>query len=155
MDKVNYASRNKFLFQIFFSDTKTFEFYAKSFTFGGITLGTIIVPTPTRPYEIPGESYQAEDAVVDFNIDEDWKNYREIFKWTRRLKNPVSGNVDTKAICDAKLTILNSKYREIFSITMKDIYPISLTTLTLDTDDDGTPLLGQVLFKVNQMDIED
>jgi hypothetical protein len=155
MKKVNYANRNKFLFQVFFSDTKTFEFYAKSFTFGGLTLSTINVATPVRMYEIPGESYQAEDMVVDFNIDEDWVNYREIFKWMRRLKNPKSGNVDVKAICDAKITVLNSKFREIFSISIIDIFPISLTTLTLDTDDDGTPLLGQCLFKVNQMDIED
>lgn len=151
----NLTNRNKFRFQINFSDTEYFEFFAKAFTFGGITLGVYQQPTPIRYIELPGDSFQAEDCVVDFFIDEDWKSYKEIFRWMKRIKSSSTMLQNPNLIADATLTILNTKYRNVFNIIMKDVWPYSLTTLNLDTDDDSSPLLGQVLLKVNDYDIID
>lgn len=150
--KPNFANRNKFLFQLYLSDTDVFEMFAKSFTFGGLTIGTQLVATPIRTYELPGTSRQTEDVVIDFYIDEDWDSYKQIFRWMQKIKNGRN-TTQQYILAQAKLTILNTKFKEVFSIKLIDLFPYSLTTITFDTDDDTTPLMGQVVFKVNDMEL--
>ncbi len=151
----NYSNRNKFKFMVHFNDTKNFEFFAKGFTFGGLNIGTYIRPTPIRMMEYPGDSYEAEDIVIDFYIDEDWNSYKEMFRWLKRVKNGDNSLQDFLLFADLTITILNTKFRPIFNIVLKDCFPYSLTTINLDNDDDIAPLMGQILLKVNDYHIED
>lgn len=154
MTNPNFTNRNKFKFLVHFDDTKNFEFFAKSFTFGGINIGTIMVPTPIRTMEYPGDSISSEDAVVDFFIDENWQSYIEIFRWLKQVKNGSNAIQKPLLFADMSIVMLNTKYRDELTWVCKDCFPYSLTTLTLDTDDTGTePLMGQVIFKVNDYDI--
>jgi hypothetical protein len=153
MSDTNFANRNKFKFLVHFPDTREFEFFAKAVTFGGINLGKMTIQTPFRQVEYPGDSFIAEDAVIDFFIDEHWEAYKEIFAWMKAIKNRTSGNVDPLLFSTMTLTILNTKYRDSFSIEMRDCWPFSLTTLMMDTDDDTSPLMGQVLMTVGDYEI--
>jgi hypothetical protein len=154
MTTPNFANRNKFKFLVHFDDTKSFEFFAKSFTFGGINIGTLSVPTPIRPMEYPGDSYSAEDCIIDFYLSENWESYIEMFQWLKRIKNGKTAIQNSLLFANMSLIILNTKYRDSFTISMIDCFPYSLTTINMDTDDTGTePLMAQVLFKVNDYDI--
>lgn len=151
----NFSNRNKFKMMVHFGDTTTFELLVKSITFGGLTLGTYTLPTPIRNMEYPGDSYQAEDAVVDFYIDENWDAFKEIWRWMKRIKSSKTANQNPLLFGNITIQILNTKFRDAFNVVLEDCFPFSLTTINLDNDDDGMPLMGQVLFKVNDMDIID
>lgn len=153
MTNTNFANRNKFKFLIHYPDQREFEFFAKSFTFGGLTLGMLSIPTPIRIIEYPGDSIQIEDMVVDFYIDEDWTTWIELFNWIKAIKSSTQALNNPLLMAGATLKILNTKYREVFQIELIDIWPYSLTTINLDTDDDTTPLMGQILFKCNDMNV--
>ncbi len=151
----NFSNRNKFKILVHFDDVNTFEMLVKSVTFGGITLGTTIYSTPMRNLEYPGDSFQAEDAVIDFYLDENWESFKELFRWMKRIKSTKTANQNPLLLADMTVQILNTKFRDTFNIILEDCFPYSLTTINLDTDDDAMPLMGQVIMKVNDMDIVD
>ena len=152
-EATNFSNRNKFKVLIHFDDVNTFEMLVKSVTFGGMTLGNMIVPTPIRMLEYPGDSFQAEDAVIDFYIDENWNSFKELFRWMKRIKSTKTANQNPLLFANVTVQILNTKFRDTFNIVLVDCFPYSLTTINLDTDDDAMPLMGQVILKVNDMDI--
>lgn len=155
MPAPNYTNRNKFKVIVSFPNMKNFEFFAKGLTFGGLNIGTYIQPTPIYQRQLPGDSYNADTAVIDFYIDENWQAFKEIFKWLKELKNTKTGVQKPHLLADITVIILNTKYQEKFSYIMRDAFPNSITSLNLDTDDDISVLLGQAIFVVNDYDIVD
>lgn len=155
MPTTNFTNRNKFKVLVSFPDTKNFEFFAKGITFAGMNIGTYIRPTAVYNRQLPGDSFNADTAVIDFYIDENWQAFKEIFRWVKRLKSTKDIRQDVNAMADITVIIMNNKYHEIFSIKMIDAWPNSITSINLDTDDDISVLLGQAIFVVNDYDIID
>ena len=83
---------------------------------------------------------------VTFRIDEDLKNYKEIYNWLiglgfpdnfeqrtaiARAKNPGVASVG-EIFSDASLLISTSAYKTNISIDFVDAYPVSLSTLAFN-----------------------
>lgn len=103
MTETNFATKNKFKIIIHYSESVKFEFFIKSFTFGGLSIGTYQVQTPIRPVYYPGDSYNVEDCIIDFYIDEQWQAYKEIFQWLKRIKN--GENAIQRPLLQANMTV--------------------------------------------------
>ena len=151
----NITNRNKFQIIVSFPDTKNFEFFAKGITFGGMNIGMYNQTTSIYTRKIPGDSFEADTAVIDFFIDENWQAFKEMFRWMKRIKKTSDIRQDFNAMAEITVIIMNNKYKESLAYKLIDAWPNSITSISMDTDDDMSTLLGQAIFVVNDYDIID
>jgi hypothetical protein len=101
-------------------------------------------PFVTIPY--PGDHIKFGELHIEFKVDEDMKNYRELFEWIQGLgfpdnynqyKNLASNESYTgKGIySDISLIVLSSKNNTNFEIIYKDAFPIALGEIQFNTSD--------------------
>jgi len=118
-----------------------------------ITLGVTEQPTYLRQIPTPGDMMDFGDLNIRFLVDEDLKNFMEIQNWMRGLGFPESvqefrdltktGSRPEKSYksegediySDGTLQILSSNMVAKFNVNFKDLFPVSLTTLTFDATD--------------------
>lgn len=106
----------------------------------------------TRYRSIPiaasgGLSYGELD--IRFIVDEDMKNYLSIHKWM--TKNYLAEEMDDQKFPDyssGQLLILNSNFNANIIVRFDDLFPVSLTELSFDVEDqDVEYLTANVSFK--------
>ena len=131
-----------------------------------ITLGVAEQPSYLRQIPTPGDMLDFGDLNVRFLVDEDLKNFMEIQNWIRGLGFPEtvqefrdlesSGTVPRRdyvqsgqdIYSDGTLQILSSNFNAKFNVNFKDLFPVSLTTLTFDaTDTDIEYFTADATFK--------
>ena len=112
------------------------------------------------------------DLNIRFLVDEDLTNFMEIQNWLRGLGFPEevqefrnlekSGSLPTRkyverghdVYSDGTLQILSSNMVAKFNINFKDLFPVSLTTLTFDaTDTDIEYFTADATFKYTAYNI--
>tara|TARA_B100000427_G_scaffold232558_1_gene195662 strand:- start:792 stop:1388 length:597 start_codon:yes stop_codon:yes gene_type:complete len=138
------------------------DFFCQSANVPSISMIPTVQPGRLRNIPVPGDELYYEDLSVRFLVDEEMKNYLEIHDWLTTLGFPeywgqydfeqqkddkrqpfasddmmnsrvAYSRKDKYERSDANLQILNSNYNVIQTIHFKDIFPISLSTLTFDT----------------------
>ena len=131
-----------------------------------ITLGVTEQPSYLRQIPTPGDMMDFGDLNLRFLVDEDLKNFMEIQNWMRGLGFPESvqefrdltktGSRPEKSYksegddiySDGTLQILSSNMVARFNVNFKDLFPVSLTTLTFDaTDTDIEYFTADATFK--------
>lgn len=122
----------------------TTNFFVTRATIPGFDLGVAEAPTPFVRLPIPGDKIVFNDLQVTFKIDEDMKNYLEIFNWIMGLgfpdryeqyaalkrKDKSSGD---GIYSDASLTVLTSAMNPNMEFTFRNVFPYSLTDLDFNT----------------------
>jgi hypothetical protein len=122
----------------------TTNFFVTRATIPGFTLGVAEAPTPFVRLPIPGDKIQFNDLQVTFKIDEDMKNYLEVFNWIMGLGFPDryeqyaalkrKGKTTGDGIySDASLTILTSAMNPNMEFTFRNVFPYSLTDVDFNT----------------------
>ena len=86
--KLDYAAATQFKFNI--TKLPKVEFFCTSVNIPGITLGETSQDTPLKTIPIPGDELTYGSLNVDFMIDENLENYREIHGWLTGLGFPKS-----------------------------------------------------------------
>ena len=126
--------------------TPHMNFFVQSVTLPGITLGQIDVPNQFRKVPMYGDSIEYSELEVVFKINEDLTNYIEIFDWItaigfpdnfqqfKNLKNKPAASGDG-LFSDATLTLLSSAMNPNIQIFITDLFPSSLSPITMDTRD--------------------
>ena len=138
------------------------DFFCQSANVPSVSMIPTVQPGRLRNIPVPGDELYYEDLSVRFLVDEEMKNYLEIHDWLTTLGFPeywgqydfeqqaddkrqsyssddmmnsriTYSRKDKYERSDANLQILNSNYNVIQTIRFKDIFPISLSTLTFDT----------------------
>ena len=138
------------------------DFFCQSANVPSVSMIPTVQPGRLRNIPVPGDELYYEDLSVRFLVDEEMKNYLEIHDWLTTLGFPeywgqydfeqqkddkrqpfasddmmnsrvAYSRKDKYERSDANLQILNSNYNVIQTIRFKDIFPISLSTLTFDT----------------------
>ena len=109
--------------------------------------------------KVPGGRYDFEDLTVSFIVDEDMKNWIEIYEWMRSI-----GNLDdmTKHVTphhdkysDARITVLNSAYKEKKVIKIRQAFPVSLSGIDFDvTLPETEPVIASASFAFTYYEIE-
>lgn len=150
------------------------DFFAQSANIPGISMGTALQPTPFKDIDLPGDKVRYDDLNVRFLVDEDMENYLQIYKWLVGLGYPDnmdqftdlknqreylqrSGNADPfNLYSDGTLQILNSSLMSKISVKFKQLFPISLSTLTFDaSENDTTYFTAEVTFRYTIFKIVD
>ena len=110
-----------------------------------ITLGQVDqFDTPLIRIPQPGSKLTFGQLDVVFNVDEDMKNYKEIYNWLIGLGFPdnfeQSANIRTRTpssrgtvFSDATLLITTAQYQTNVSVNFVDAYPTNLSTLQFNT----------------------
>ena len=141
-------------------------FFCNQANIPDISLGVAEQPTYLRQIPTPGDMMDFGDLNVRFLVDEDLKNFMEIQNWIRGLGFPESiqefrdlessGTVPRRDFVqsgqdiysDGTLQILSSNFNAKFNVNFKDLFPVSLTTLTFDaTDTDIEYFTADASFK--------
>ena len=149
-------------------------FFCNQANIPDLSLGVVDQPSYLRDIPTPGDKIAFGDLFIRFLVDEDLKNYMEIQKWIRGLGFPESiaefnkfesGGVLPPRITnergddiysDGTLQILSSNLIPKFNVNFKDLFPVSLTTLTFDaTDTDIQYFTADAEFKYTIYNITD
>jgi hypothetical protein len=89
------------------------------------------------------------DLNLKFIVDEEMKNYLTIWKWINQnnLSEEMDDNSDPQ-YSDGRLTILNSNMNPNVIVVFESLFPVSLTELEFDVEDqDVDYLTADVTFK--------
>ena len=132
----------------------------------GITVAESTVTTPARAYPVTGTIIEFETLDITFIIDEDMKNFMEIFQWLRAMSSTedlgeererlqsIFGN--TSLYSDATLTILTNNMNASKSVTFRDIFPTSLSSIAFESSVDAIEVItSDVSFQLRDYVIGD
>lgn len=156
---INFLSPVGFDFKI--KRLPTVNFFVQSVLLPGIQLGVATRPTPFKMTYEPGDRPEFSDLQLTFKIDEDMKNYIEVFNWMIALGFPDSYDQysfdqnnntisDNKPKSQGTLTILNNSMVTNIQVNFEDLFPISLSDVPFDTRDASLEYLeATATFKFN------
>lgn len=109
-----------------------------------VSLGQTEINNPFIKIPQPGDKLVYSPLEVVFRVDEDMKNYQEIYDWMQALGYP-DNFAQRRAIArtqtsvgevfsDGSLVITTAAYRPNIEIKFVDLFPISLSTLTFSVE---------------------
>ena len=151
-DTNNYLSNN--LFKLEITRLPTVTYFCQTASIPSLTLSPVEQPTAygVRPKWIGGQ-YSFEDLNVSFLVDENMKNWIEVYEWMRSIGNmekysdSIYRSQTGDYFSDITLTITNSAYKPTHTITFVDAYPIGLSSLDFNsTSNENEPLAVNVTF---------
>ena len=173
-ENMNYLSPLGFRFLL--DRTPTTEYFIQSASIPSITLGEYTQENPFVNIPLPGSKLRFEPVDFSFRVDEDMKNYMELYEWLSGLGFPESFQQYQNFVSSARnsrpsgaggkesaedqysdgtLMIMTSAQNPNVRINFKSMIPISLSALTFDTRaSDVDYLEAQVTFAYTFYDIE-
>lgn len=126
-------------------------------------LPEITVPSPESSSGratqfFPGTANEFEPLVVDFLVDEDLKNYREMYRWITQQrytdKEFVSTEKEQFLVSDGSLLTMTNSSNPNVTFYFKDMFPISLGGLHFDTRiEQPSPLTCTVTFRYSYFEM--
>ena len=140
-NNVNFLSPLGFNFAI--KKLPNTNYFVQAVNVPTVQMGDAIMPTPFVNIPTIGDRISYAEFQVSFKVDEDLRNYIELYDWMVQLGFPEDfsqakniyekqNNVDFMAegpYSDATITILNSAMRPNLEVLFEDAYPISLSDL--------------------------
>jgi hypothetical protein len=144
----------------------TTNYFVQSINVPGLKLGFVERPNPFLKYPIPGDHLQFNDFTLTFKVDEDMKNYLEIYDWMIGLGFPDNFDqyrlIDSKSatsgegkISDGTIQILNSARVPGIEVTVIDMFPSSLSDIIFDSRDTNLEYAqATVIFKYRKLRIQ-
>lgn len=116
------------------------SFYIQRATIPGVSVGGIDVPTPFRQNRVHGDHLMHDEFSVTVRVDEEMKVYKEMYDWISKIAISSSFDQyktlkesDQKIYSDITLVVMNSRQNPAIEITMIDAFPLSISSINLDT----------------------
>jgi len=140
MSVINEPTNKNFLSPLGF-DFKIKKLPVTNF-FVTLSIGVVETPNPFVKLPLPGDKIQFGDLQVTFKIDEDMKNYKEIFDWIIGLGFPENydqyANIKRKpagegVYSDATLTVLTSAMNPNVEFGFRNVFPYNISSLDFTT----------------------
>jgi hypothetical protein len=131
-------------------------------------VSTTVIDTLATPFinmPEPGDKLWFGELSLNFRIDEDLRNYREIYDWMISIGYPddfgqrvpirrANFKEGDTMVCDGSLLIMTNQYKPNVEVKFIDMFPISLSSLTFDIEkDDIEYLIGEVSFKYRKYNL--
>ena len=125
-------------FRLVLDRTPTVNYFSQSASLPAISLGIANIVNPLIDYPLPGEKLAFSAFNISFRVDEDLKNYIEIYNWLVGLGSPSTtdqynrfknNSVHQSNLSDATLSILSSKYNPNIRVKFQKMFPESISEL--------------------------
>ena len=144
---VNFLSPLKFTFQM--KKLPNVNVFVQQCMLPNIALGRFDIPTPFVKLPMAGDHLEFGEFQLTFRVDEDMKNYKEIYNWMMALGFPDKfdqykslADKDTRLfrgatgadslVSDATLIIHNSNVNSNQQITFLNMYPTTIQDILFD-----------------------
>lgn len=116
-----------------------------------ITTGILIQSTPVKKLFLPGDSLEFSDISVNFQLDEDYENWKMIMDWIFENRNFYKNKQNLK-LSDMSIQLGNKKKNMIYSVQLFDVFPYDISSIEFTSKTtDIEPLEFQCQFKVNNL----
>lgn len=143
----NRLTSNKFLFILTRSPMMTY--FCQRANLPEISMGVSLQSNPTAmDIKRPGTRHIFGDLSITFSVDENMKNWLEIYNWIRDLSSDTDsyGNVlpEHQKVSSALMYIMSSSYKPILAVQYYDLFPISLTGIDFDSTNTDTQYVSSV-----------
>jgi hypothetical protein len=120
------------------------NFFVTRTSIPGFSLGVAEYPNPFVVLPIPGDKIDFGELQVTFKVDEDMKNYLEIFNWIMGMGFPdryeqyasikrMGKGSGLGIYSDATLTVLTSAMNPNIEFSFRNVFPFSLTEIDFST----------------------
>lgn len=144
------------------------NFFCQSANLPGVSMGTAIVPTPFRDYPIAGDKAQFNELRIRFVVDEELRNWLEIYNWIIGLTFPNDFSQYAKLIegsssytqwgdrySDGNLFVLTSNKNVQYVAKFTNMFPIDLTDIDMDAAvSDTDAVVADATFAYTTYNIE-
>lgn len=137
---VNFLSPLGFSFKI--KKTPHLNYFVQSVTLPGVSIAPIEVPNPFSKIPFAGSQLTYDTMSLTFKVDEDMKNYLEIYNWLTGMgfpkdfaqyQNIANQTTGEGVFSDLTLIINTSSKNPNIEVTFYDAFPLNLSPLTFDT----------------------
>lgn len=145
------------------------NYFCTSATIPSMTLGQIDDITNTFiKLPTPGDKLRYDELTLRFRVDEEMKNYKEIYDWMESIGFPDNfdqrrrvglTNYDFGTVfSDSSLIVTTSSYKPNIEVQFIDMYPVSLSSVEFNIEQNDIEYLqADVSFvyrKYNLLNIE-
>jgi len=136
-------------FKFLIKKTPNINWFIQSVNLPGIKVPPAPIDTPFVRIPFSGEQMTFDDLRITFRVDEDMKNYLEIYNWIIGTAfpetfeqyegiGPSTSNTNRftkpgQLKSDASLIIMNSAMNPILDISFYDVAPTELSAISFDT----------------------
>lgn len=122
-----------------------------------VTMSEVLMPTPFMAVKSPSKM-DFDELSITFIVDEEMKNWLEIFNWMRSTTNVEDYSEFAKPnthTCTANLIILNSTKNPKINVTFEGLFPRTLGSVDFtSTVIDPEPLQCTATFSYRNYNIE-
>jgi hypothetical protein len=152
----NYLLNNSFKFSI--DRIPYVTYFCQKANIPSLDFGIVEQPTKygTR-LQLAGTLYDFSVLEISFIVDENMKNWLEIFDWMKSMGSMenFTENVSKKQQqTDAEMIIMSSAYRPILSVQYKGVFPVNIGGIDFDSAvADPEPVLATATFQYRSYDI--
>lgn len=168
----NFLSPLGFKFTI--NKTPNVNYYVQAANIPSITLGSPDIQNPFVRIPTAGDQLVFGELNLSFKVDEDMKNYMEIYNWlvgmgfpdsftqyegiASQKAGPISGKINpltgAGVYSDATLTVLSSAMNPIHQVNYIDCFPVMISDLNFEsTDGDVNYLTCETTFRYRKFEI--
>jgi len=128
----------------------------------GISLANIAINTPFTVVNEPGDQVTFEPLVVQFIVDEEMRNWLEVWDWmtglgfVREFKDFTNIKSSVYGLeSDATMTILTANMNAQIHVKFENIFPISLSEIQFtSTDADTQAITATATFNYTSYTVE-
>jgi hypothetical protein len=133
------------------------SYFCQSASLPTVSMSDVIMPTPFVAVKAPSKM-DFDELSITFIVDEEMKNWLEIFNWMRSSTNVedyTEFNYPNTHLSTANLIILNSNKHPKINVTFEGLYPRSLGSVDFSsTVMDPEPLQCTATFAYRNYNIE-
>lgn len=119
------------------------NYFCTSASIPGITATAIRQPSPFTDVKVTGDKLIYQPLIVNFTIDEEMKNWQEIFDWMVDYAHPTEfeeyidnnytrNNLYSSKKSGATLLIPNNKYNTSHEFVFQDVFPMDISDVVFD-----------------------
>jgi len=117
------------------------EFFTQGISIPGVSGTPIAMATPLRTMYQPQDQLNYDDLTIQFIVDEQMNNYKEVLRWMEGLGAPEStkqyadydkGNATLAS--DISVVITNSHKNPNIKFTFKEAFPVTLGGIELNVN---------------------
>lgn len=133
------------------------QYFCTKATIPAFNIGTVDQPTIFNPIKRPGGAIQHPPLTVEFIVQEDLKNWYELFRWVRECSNYTSFDdyrgPDEHLDSTASMIVMTNANNPKMKFTFDGLWPVSVGDLSFQSSNDED-MKCTASFEFTSMDLQ-